>query len=78
MNVEIGTEDPRISPHIWLQQNGQTDPGNIKNLSQIYECRNREIKHYNSVVEIRRLCTVSFLGIHKWEPDILTVSSLAV
>ncbi len=30
------------------------------NLSQIYECRNCE------VLEI----TVSFLGIHKWEPDI--------
>jgi hypothetical protein len=36
------------------------------NLSQIYECRNWETKHYNSVVEI----TVSFLGIHKWESDI--------
>ncbi len=36
------------------------------NLSQIYECRNRETEHYNSVLEI----TVSFLGIHKWELDI--------
>jgi hypothetical protein len=36
------------------------------NLSQIYECRNWETEHYNSVLEI----TVSFLGIHKWEPDI--------
>jgi hypothetical protein len=35
------------------------------NLSQIYECRNRETEHYNSVFEI----TVSFLGIHKWGPD---------
>jgi hypothetical protein len=26
---------PRIGPHIWLQQNRQTDPGN---LSPIYEC----------------------------------------
>ncbi len=29
------------------------------NLSQIYECRNRETEHYNSVFEV----TVSFLGI---------------
>jgi hypothetical protein len=36
------------------------------NLSQKYECRNWETEHYNSVLEI----TVSFLGIHKWEPDI--------
>jgi hypothetical protein len=37
-----------------------------KNLAQIYECRNWETEHYNSVLEI----TVSFLGILKWEPDI--------
>jgi hypothetical protein len=36
------------------------------NLSQIYECRNWETEHYNSVLKI----TDSFLGIHKWEPDI--------
>jgi hypothetical protein len=37
------------------------------NLSQTYECRNWEMgEHYNSVLET----TVSFLGIHKWEPDI--------
>jgi hypothetical protein len=36
------------------------------NLSQIYECRNWETEHYNSVLEI----TVSFLEIHKLEPDI--------
>jgi hypothetical protein len=36
------------------------------NLSQIYECRNWETEHYNSVLEI----TVQLLGIHKWEPDI--------
>ncbi len=36
------------------------------NLSQIYECRNWETEHYNYTLEI----TVSFLGIHKWEPDI--------
>ena len=31
-----------------------------------YECRNWETEHYNSVLEI----TVSFPGIHKWEPYI--------
>jgi hypothetical protein len=36
------------------------------NLSQIYECRNWETEHYNSILKI----IVSFLGIHKWEPDI--------
>jgi hypothetical protein len=36
------------------------------NLSQIYESRNWETEHYNSVLQI----VVSFLGIHKWEPDI--------
>ncbi len=36
------------------------------NLSQINECRNWETKQYNSVLGI----TFSFLGIHKWEPDI--------
>jgi hypothetical protein len=48
------------------------------NLSQIYECRNWETEHYNSVLEI----SVSFLGIHRWEPDIyigfLTGPSFAV
>jgi hypothetical protein len=32
----------------------------------VYECRNWETEHYTSVLEI----TVSFLEIHKWEPDI--------
>ncbi len=38
------------------------------NLSQIYECRTRnwETEHYNYCLEV----SVSFLGIHKWEPDI--------
>jgi hypothetical protein len=36
------------------------------NLLQIYEFRNWETEHYNSFLEI----IVSFLGIHKWEPDI--------
>ncbi len=39
------------------------------NLSQIYECRNWETEHYNSVLELSRLHS-SFLGRHKWEPDI--------
>ncbi len=39
----------------------------IINLSQVYECRNWETEHYNSDWEI----TVSFLGIHKWGPDII-------
>ncbi len=30
------------------------------------ECRNWGTEHYNCVLEI----TVSFLGMHKWEPDI--------
>jgi hypothetical protein len=51
---------PRIGAHISLQQNRQTDPGNIK----IFH--SWETKHYNSVLEI----TFSFLGIYKWEPDI--------
>jgi hypothetical protein len=57
-------------PHISLQQNRQTDPGN---LSLIYVCRKWETEHYNSVLEI----TVSFLGIHKWKPDIYTGFSSA-
>ncbi len=36
------------------------------NLSQIYECRNWETEHYNSVLKR----TVSFLEIHQWELDI--------
>jgi hypothetical protein len=35
-------------------------------VSDLYISRNWETEHYNSVLEI----TVSFLGIHKWEPDI--------
>jgi hypothetical protein len=45
---------PRIGPHISLQQNSQTDPGNIE-ISHRYECRNLETEHYNSVLEIRSL-----------------------
>ncbi len=36
------------------------------NLSQIYECRNWETEHYNSVLERK----VSFLVIHQWKLDI--------
>ncbi len=43
---------PRISTHILLQENRQTDPGNIKSLTDIYECRNWETEHNNSVLEI--------------------------
>jgi len=51
----------------------------IYSLSQVYECRNLETEHYNSVLGT----TVSFLGIHKWEPNIslywiLTGPSFAV
>jgi hypothetical protein len=31
-HIHVNVDDlniPRISPHIWLQQNWQTDPGNI-------------------------------------------------
>jgi hypothetical protein len=41
---------PRIGPHICLQQNRKTDPGNIycKSLTDM----NWETEHYNSVLEI--------------------------
>ncbi len=55
----------RIGPNISLQQNMQTDPGNTV-YKYLTECRNWETDYYNSVLEI----TVSFLGIHKWEPEI--------
>jgi hypothetical protein len=46
-----------------------------KSLTDIlYECRNWETEHYNSVLEIR----VSFLGMHKWQPDIYIRFSLAL
>ncbi len=44
------------------------------NLSQIYECRNWETEHHNSVLEI----TVSFMGIHRLEPNIYIGFSLAL
>jgi hypothetical protein len=47
----LRTYTPRICPHISLQQNRQTDPGNICiNLSQIHECRNWDTEHYNSIL----------------------------
>ncbi len=56
----------RIGPHISLQQNiGRPIFEICKSLTD-YGCRNWETEHYNSVLEI----TISFLGIHKWEPDI--------
>jgi hypothetical protein len=57
---------PWIGPHISLQQNKADLSWKYINLSQIYEFRNWETEHYNSVLEK----TVSFLGIHKREPDI--------
>jgi hypothetical protein len=39
------------------------------NLSQIYEYRNWEADHYNSVLEIKRLHSL-ISGIYKWKPDI--------
>ena len=56
---------PRISLHISLQQNRQTDSENIYSQIHIYEFRNKETELYYSVLEI----SVSFLEIHKWEPD---------
>ncbi len=40
-------------PHIWLQQNRQTILEICKFL--IYECRNWETEHYNSILEIRMI-----------------------
>ncbi len=58
---------PGICPHMYFPAEEYADRSwKYINLSKIYECRNWETEHYNSVLEI----TVSFLGIHKWEPDI--------
>ncbi len=53
----------RINPHNSLQQSRRRSWKYI-NLWRIYECRNWETGHYNSVLEL----TLSFLGIHQWEP----------
>ncbi len=65
---------PRTGPHISRCRIGRPIKGKYINLSQIYECQNLEAEHYNSVLEI----TVSFLEIHKWEPDIYIGFSLAL
>ncbi len=54
---------------------GRPDLEIYKSLTDtVYECRNWETVHFNSVSEI----TVSFLGRHKWEPDIYTGFSPAL
>ncbi len=76
-HIHVSVSDlyiPRICPHISLQQNRADRSWKYINFSQIYEYRNWETAHYNCVLEI----TVSFLGIHKWEPDIYIGSSLAL
>jgi hypothetical protein len=58
---------PSYRSTYFLQQNRQTNPGNIyKSLTDIWVYKNWTTEHYNSVFEI----TVSFLEIHKWEPNI--------
>ncbi len=60
-------------PHSCVCERFYIFPGSVHilswkyiNLSQIFEGRNWETEHYNCVLEIR----VSFLRIHKSEPDI--------
>ncbi len=66
---------PRVRTHISCSRKGRLILEiQYINLSQIYECRNWETEHYNSVLEI----TVSFLGIHKWEPGIYVGFSSAL
>ncbi len=63
--------NPRIRLPIWLQQNRQTDPGNINSiLLTDIECSNWETEHYNSVLEITKPCKSFFSGNHESEPDI--------
>ncbi len=57
---------PRIGPHISLLQNRQILEMYQSLTNTLYECSNWKTEHYNSVLEIR----VSYLWIHKWEPDI--------
>jgi hypothetical protein len=63
-NLSLISHIPRIGPHIPCSRIGRPIL-DLYNLSQIYECRNWETEHYNSVLEIK----FSFLGLHKWEPD---------
>ncbi len=59
---------PRMHPqYISPQQNRQNDLGNIKISHRYRSVGTGRTEHYNSVLEIR----VSFLGIYKWEPDII-------
>ena len=55
---------PRIGLPIWLQQNRQTDPGNIQ---IVHSYMNVEIGRQNVITLFwkQRGCLVSFLGIHK-------------
>ncbi len=70
----LGIAGPQSQfPHSCVCERFYIFPGSVHilswkymNLSQIYECRNWETGHYHCVLEI----TASFLGIHKWEPDI--------
>jgi hypothetical protein len=60
---------PRIGPPTYstsLWQNRQTDPGNIK-ISHRY--MSVGTGRQNILILFLEI-TVSFLGIHKWEPDI--------
>jgi hypothetical protein len=56
----------RIGPHISCSRIGRPNLEIYKSLTDIWVYRNWETEYYNSVLEI----TVSFLGIHNWEPDI--------
>ncbi len=72
IHIHVSVSDlyiPRIGPHIWLQQNRQTDPGNIK-VSHRY--MSVGVRRQNAIILFWKWwgCTVSFLGIHKWEQDI--------
>jgi hypothetical protein len=61
-HIHVSVSDlyiPRIGPHISRQQNRQTDHRYMSVGTE------RQNITYNSVWKI----TVSFLGIHKWEPD---------
>ena len=56
----------QIGPHISCSRIRRPILEIYINLSQIYECGSWETEHYNPGLEI----IGSFLGIHKWEPDI--------
>ncbi len=74
---------PKFGPHIWLQQTRQTDPGCIcivyKSLTDIWVWELGDITLYFCFGNKETApCTVSFLGIHKWEPDIYIQCSPAL